>query len=67
MLFLKPCHMDSVAVPKILYGQLRGLEAYVEGSFYVTTLRLLCPCHKSSDVIPTAPSFPRIVESYLIQ
>lgn len=48
-------------VPKPLYSQLRGLEAYVKGSFDVMPLRLLRPCNKSGHVnlivlLPPGPS-----------
>ena len=56
---------NQIEVPGLLYDQLRGLEAYVKGSLYVMTLRLLCPCNKSGDVSPIVPLFPRIAEFLL--
>lgn len=45
---------------KLFDSKLCGLETYVEGTLYVMALRLLRPCHKSSDVNPTIPLFPKI-------
>lgn len=53
---------------KLFYGQLRGLEAYPEGRFYVSPFRPLCPYHKSRKVSLKVPVFLGILEpSYLTQ